>query len=101
MTSITWVPESIRYGRDDKSGVEIEQLTSEPVTSTNIYCEQRYASADGARIAIARLADLNIDRKLFLHINNSNPALLPGSPERKAAEQAGWQIPADGTEIVL
>lgn len=51
--------------------------------------------------AIARLADLNIDRKLFLHINNSNPALLPGSIERKATEEAGWQIPADGTEIVL
>lgn len=51
--------------------------------------------------AIARLADVALDRKLFLHINNSNPALLPASPERKAAEQAGWQIPADGTEIVL
>jgi pyrroloquinoline quinone biosynthesis protein B len=51
--------------------------------------------------AIARLADLNIDRKIFLHINNSNPALLPSSPERKVAEEAGWQIPADGTEIVL
>lgn len=51
--------------------------------------------------AIARLADLTIGRKMFLHINNSNPALLPGSPERKAAEEAGWQIPADGTEIVL
>ena len=51
--------------------------------------------------AIARLADLNIGRKLFLHINNSNPALLPASAERKTAEQAGWQIPADGTEIVL
>jgi pyrroloquinoline quinone biosynthesis protein B len=51
--------------------------------------------------AMARLAGLDIDRKIFLHINNSNPALLPASPERKAAEQAGWQIPADGTEIVL
>ncbi|MCP3370860.1 pyrroloquinoline quinone biosynthesis protein PqqB [Bradyrhizobium cajani] len=51
--------------------------------------------------AIARLADLTIDRKMFLHINNSNPALLPGSSERRTAEQAGWQIPADGTEIVL
>ncbi|MCK1541221.1 pyrroloquinoline quinone biosynthesis protein PqqB [Bradyrhizobium sp. 147] len=51
--------------------------------------------------AIARLADLSIDRKIFLHINNSNPALLPASPERKATEEAGWQIPADGTEIVL
>jgi pyrroloquinoline quinone biosynthesis protein B len=51
--------------------------------------------------AIARLAGLDIDRKIFLHINNSNPVLLPSSPERMAAEQAGWQIPEDGTEIVL
>jgi pyrroloquinoline quinone biosynthesis protein B len=51
--------------------------------------------------AIARLADLTLDRKMFLHINNSNPALLPDTLERKALEEAGWQIPADGTEIVL
>jgi pyrroloquinoline quinone biosynthesis protein B len=51
--------------------------------------------------AIEALADLNVDRKIFLHINNSNPALLPTSPERKIAERAGWQIPADGMEITL
>jgi len=51
--------------------------------------------------AIAALAGLDIDRKIFLHINNSNPALLHSSPERKMAERAGWQIPADGTEITL
>jgi pyrroloquinoline quinone biosynthesis protein B len=51
--------------------------------------------------AIAALAGLDIDRKLFLHINNSNPALLHCSDERKIAERAGWQIPADGTEITL
>jgi len=51
--------------------------------------------------AIAALAGLDIGRKIFLHINNSNPALLRASPERKIAERAGWQIPADGTEIVL
>jgi pyrroloquinoline quinone biosynthesis protein B len=38
---------------------------------------------------------------VFLHINNSNPALLHGSDERKTAERAGWQIPADGMEITL
>ena len=54
-----------------------------------------------AQLQDDRLADLKIDRKIFLHINNSNPVLLPSSPERKAAEAAGWQIPADGTEIVL
>ena len=51
--------------------------------------------------AIASLAGIDIDRKIFLHINNSNPALLHASPERQIAESAGWQIPADGTEIVL
>jgi pyrroloquinoline quinone biosynthesis protein B len=51
--------------------------------------------------AIAALSGLGIDRKIFLHINNSNPALLHDSAERKIAEQAGWQIPADGTEIAL
>jgi pyrroloquinoline quinone biosynthesis protein B len=51
--------------------------------------------------AIESLAGLNIGRKIFLHINNSNPALLRTSPERKTAEGAGWQIPADGTEITL
>lgn len=60
-----------------------------------------HVAMSGEDGAIARLADLNIDRKVFLHINNSNPALLPGSHERKITEEAGWRIPADGTEIVL
>jgi pyrroloquinoline quinone biosynthesis protein B len=51
--------------------------------------------------AIASLADLGIGRKIFLHINNSNPAWLHGSPERQALERAGWQIPSEGMEIVL
>ena len=60
-----------------------------------------HVAMSGDNGAIARLTGLDIDRKIFLHINNSNPALLPSTPERNAAEQAGWQIPADGTEIVL
>jgi pyrroloquinoline quinone biosynthesis protein B len=60
-----------------------------------------HISMSGTAGAIEALAGLDIDRKIFLHINNSNPALLRGSSERKIAESAGWQIPADGTEIVL
>jgi pyrroloquinoline quinone biosynthesis protein B len=51
--------------------------------------------------AIESLAGLAIERKLFLHINNSNPALLADSEQRRILERAGWQIPADGMEIVL
>jgi pyrroloquinoline quinone biosynthesis protein B len=56
-------------------------------------------SGDGG--AIEALSGLDIGRKVFLHINNSNPALLHDSAERRQAERAGWQIPADGTEITL
>jgi pyrroloquinoline quinone biosynthesis protein B len=60
-----------------------------------------HIAMSGASGAIESLAGLDIDRKMFLHINNSNPVLLHDSAERKAAERAGWQIPADGTEITL
>jgi len=60
-----------------------------------------HIAMSGDQGAIAALADLAIDRKIFLHINNSNPALLRDSTERKMAERAGWQIAADGTEITL
>ena len=60
-----------------------------------------HIAMSGDNGAIAALAGLDIDRKVFLHINNSNPALLRGSAERKIAEHAGWQIPADGTEFTL
>ena len=60
-----------------------------------------HISMSGEHGAIASLEGLDIGRKVFLHINNSNPALLHGSDERKTLEQAGWQIPADGMEITL
>lgn len=40
-------------------------------------------------------------RRIFLHINNTNPVLIDGSPERTAVERAGWQVAEDGMEIVL
>ena len=51
--------------------------------------------------AIASLADAGIAQKFFLHINNSNPALLPDSSERAALTTTGWQIPHTGMEITL
>jgi pyrroloquinoline quinone biosynthesis protein B len=60
-----------------------------------------HIAMSGENGAIAALADLDIGRRIFLHINNSNPVLLHDSKERAIAEAAGWQIPADGTEITL
>ena len=40
-------------------------------------------------------------RKIFVHINNTNPILVDGSPERRRVESAGWEVAFDGMEIVL
>jgi len=40
-------------------------------------------------------------RKIFTHMNNTNPILRPGSRERAQVEQAGIVIARDGLEIIL
>lgn len=40
-------------------------------------------------------------RKIYTHINNTNPILMHGTRERVQVEQAGIEIARDGLEIVL
>ena len=58
-----------------------------------------HLSMSGQDGTMAALDDLGIARRVFVHINNTNPALLPGSPERQALTRAGWHIPKTGEEF--
>jgi len=49
--------------------------------------------------SIAAFADLGVSRKIFIHINNTNPVLDPASQERAAAVKAGWEIGYDQMEV--
>jgi pyrroloquinoline quinone biosynthesis protein B len=49
---------------------------------------------------LERLGDLPA-RRIFLHINNTNPILLADSPERAAVEAAGFEVAYDGMEVRL
>ncbi|MGA3119579.1 MAG: pyrroloquinoline quinone biosynthesis protein PqqB [Polyangiaceae bacterium] len=40
-------------------------------------------------------------RKIYTHINNSNPILVEGSPEYRAVLEAGCEIAVDGMEVTL
>lgn len=60
-----------------------------------------HLSMSGDEGAIAAFRDLGVDRRIFIHINNSNPALVADSPERREAEAAGWEIAYDGMEVRL
>jgi pyrroloquinoline quinone biosynthesis protein B len=55
---------------------------------------------DGADGSLAALGNLG-KRCIYVHINNTNPILVAGSPERAVVEHAGWEIAEDGLEIAL
>jgi pyrroloquinoline quinone biosynthesis protein B len=55
---------------------------------------------DGADGSLSALADLRA-RRIFVHINNTNPILIDGSPERMRVEAAGWEVAEDGLKVVL
>jgi pyrroloquinoline quinone biosynthesis protein B len=58
-----------------------------------------HISISGSNGSIAAFKDLDVNRKIYVHINNSNPVLDDNSPERKVVENAGWEVGYDGMEI--
>jgi pyrroloquinoline quinone biosynthesis protein B len=52
---------------------------------------------DGSLVALNGLRA----RRIFVHINNTNPILIDGSPERGRVVAAGWEIAEDGLEVKL
>ena len=51
--------------------------------------------------SLQALAGMRAPRRIYIHINNTNPLLRPRSPERKQAESVGWEVAYDGMEITL
>jgi pyrroloquinoline quinone biosynthesis protein B len=60
-----------------------------------------HMSVSGADGTMAALRDLDIRRKIFIHINTTNPILPDDSAERKSVNDAGWEVAYDGMEISL
>ena len=56
---------------------------------------------DGAYGSLKQLAPLPIERKIYIHINNTNPILLEDAPERRIVEEHGLEVAADGLELEI
>ena len=63
--------------------------------------DMAHVPIEGEDGSLARLSQLRRARRIYTHINNTNPILAPDSEERRAVEDAGWEIAWDGMEIVL
>jgi pyrroloquinoline quinone biosynthesis protein B len=42
---------------------------------------------------------LGAARRIYTHLNNTNPVLVEGSVERRSVEAAGWEIACDGMDF--
>jgi pyrroloquinoline quinone biosynthesis protein B len=60
-----------------------------------------HMSMSGPHGSMAAFATLGVARRVYVHMNNSNPVLREGSPERGEVERAGWEIARDGMELRL
>lgn len=60
-----------------------------------------HISMSGDAGSIAAFSKLGVGRLIYVHINNSNPALDEHSPARKAIDGAGWEVGYDGMEVRL
>ena len=61
--------------------------------------DMAHVPVGGDQGSLARLATIRASRRVYTHINNSNPMLREGSPERLAVERAGWEVAFDGMEV--
>jgi pyrroloquinoline quinone biosynthesis protein B len=55
----------------------------------------------GSDGSLAVLGGLTAARRVYIHLNNTNPVLREDSPERRETEAAGWVIAWDGMELHL
>ena len=76
--------EMIRMGMGEKTGRRMGHM---PISGS-----------DGS---MAALAGLRIGRRVYIHMNNTNPVLDPTSHQHRDAEAAGWTIAEDGMELYL
>jgi len=76
--------EMIANGLGDKTGARMGHM---PVSGPR-----------GTLEALQRHAHV---RRILIHINNSNPILIQGSPEEARVKAAGFEIAFDGMEVAL
>ncbi|MGP0017925.1 MAG: pyrroloquinoline quinone biosynthesis protein PqqB [Candidatus Sulfotelmatobacter sp.] len=56
------------------------------------------SSAEGS---LSKLAGLRCPRKIYIHINNTNPMLNEAGPEYRQVRESGWELAEDGCQFDL
>jgi pyrroloquinoline quinone biosynthesis protein B len=63
--------------------------------------DMAHVPVGGPQGSLAALGATSGARRIYIHINNTNPLLREDSPERQAVDRQGWEVAYDGMEVVL
>ncbi|MDD9911327.1 MAG: pyrroloquinoline quinone biosynthesis protein PqqB [Ahrensia sp.] len=70
-------------------------------TGTKTGARMGHMAMNGEHGSMAAFVPLNVERKIYVHINNTNPVWNPASAEHATIRSAGWEIAQDGLEVTL
>ncbi len=76
---------------------ELPRLGLAAKTST----EMGHLPIGGPDGSLEQLADLDAERVIYVHLNNTNPVLLEDSPEHRAVLDRGMEVATDGLEVKI
>ena len=63
--------------------------------------EMGHIPVGGEDGTLQQLAELSTPRKMYIHINNTNPMLNEAGAEYRAVRDAGWELAEDGCHFKL
>jgi pyrroloquinoline quinone biosynthesis protein B len=63
--------------------------------------DMAHVPMDGEQGSLEVLQAVDVGRRIYTHINNTNPVLRRGSRELQIVESRGWEIATDGMDLVL
>ena len=63
--------------------------------------EMGHIPVSGPEGSLRKLAGLQHPRKVFVHVNNTNPMLDESGPEYREVRAAGWEVAEDGWSLDL
>jgi pyrroloquinoline quinone biosynthesis protein B len=61
--------------------------------------EMGHQPIEGPGGSLEQISSLPIERKIYIHMNNTNPILLEDTPERRAVADRGMEVAMDGLEV--
>ncbi len=63
--------------------------------------EMGHIPVGGDQGTLRQLAELTRPRRMYIHINNTNPMLNEAGPEYRSVRDAGWDLAEDGCQFTL